>query len=705
MSIPSTGLEPLEVFSLAIDRLTRLLIVDRAALFLLDTDQGRLHPRAARGFRSDDLLDLSLLPGDGLIGHAFREGRPFVYATPVGEAPADPFLFRFPVRDAVALPIRSAGEVVGVLFAGRRGRPAPFTGEEVQLLTLIADRVGTALVHRRLVERLGAHVDHLKELVGLTARASLRHEIQDVLSLACEAGCRLLKVRAAAIALLGEDSRLAVLGSYGVPEQAVQRWRPDPLAGVTGELMRSQQVVVCQDLFTWSGPDDPDLKELGVRAFLVVPLRMREELSGCVYLLDQGVKEFSPDEVEAARLLAALVGLAIENGRLFAGVGQAMEELKEAEEKLIQTEKARALEQMAGGIAHEFNNVLAIMLGKIQLILERVTDGQLREDLTVVEEAAWRAAETVRRLQRVAATRSREGLLPLDLNSLVEEAVILTRPRWKDEAEAKGMRLQVVLDVDKQVSCVGNAQDLREMLVNLILNAIDAMPDGGRVSIATRRDHDRVELTVADTGAGMTEDVQRRIFDPFFTTHSPQRAGLGLSVVHGIVARHQGTIKVESRQAEGTIFRIRLPLAPGMTADTKLVAPQRAKARVAPASVLIIEDEDAIRRMLSDLLATKGHAVQSAREGLEGLARFKRGTFDVVITDLSVPGCSGLEVSREVKRTAPATAVILMTGWGELLDPARTKENGVDLVIAKPFGKDRVLNVLAEALSLRRDAE
>jgi signal transduction histidine kinase/CheY-like chemotaxis protein len=417
---------------------------------------------------------------------------------------------------------------------------------------------------------------------------------------------------------------------------------------------------------------------------------------------DRSVKDFSPDEVEAAQLLSAHVALAIENDRLYGEVRQAFQELAAGQERRVQTEKARALEAMAGGVAHEFNNILAIILGKTQLILQQTSEEKLRDDLGVVEEAGWRAADTVRRLQSFAATRIAEGPVLLNLSALVQEAVALSRPRWKDEAEAKGLRVEVITDLAETTPVVGNPTDLREMLINLILNAVDAMPDGGRLSITTRRRDDRVELVVNDTGTGMNETVKRRLFDPFFTTRSPQRAGLGLSVVYGVVARHQGTIEVESREGEGTGFRISFPLA--QDAIPHPIPPPVPGDETARGTgrVLVIEDEEYIRRMLVEILGRAGHAVETAGDGLEGLARFQSGSYDVVITDLSMPERSGLEVASAVKQMAPGTPVILITGWGDLLDPARIQESGVDLMLVKPFANERVLGALANALRLRR---
>jgi CheY-like chemotaxis protein len=334
-------------------------------------------------------------------------------------------------------------------------------------------------------------------------------------------------------------------------------------------------------------------------------------------------------------------------------------------------------------------------------MLERTPDPSVREDLGVIEEAAWRAADTVRRLQRFALTRMDEKPTPVDLDRLIDDAVTLTRPRWKDEAEARGLRVEVVTDLEETPPVLGDSADLREMMTNLILNALDAMPHGGRLLFSTRRRSHAVELVVTDTGVGMPEEVRRRVFEPFFTTRSPQRTGLGLSVVHGIVARHRGSIDIESQEGHGTTVRISLPTAAAGTAAAPS-PPPRAETPAGAATILVIEDEDPLRRMLVDILTRAGHTTEGAHDGLDGLARFQGGRFDLVITDLSMPECSGLEVARGVKQISPGTPVVLITGWGDLLDPLRIEEAGVDLMIVKPFRVDRVLAVVGDALKLGR---
>ena len=743
LSMPPYGFDPEEAFGHAMDRVARLLDADRAMLFVLDQERGHLVPTAARGFRRDDLAGVAIAPGEGVVGRAFVEARPCAYARPADAAPSDAFIARFPVRDAVAVPIQVEGQVMGVLYAGRRGREAPFAEHDILVLAIIADRIATAFAHRELVERAGRHLARLRELQGFSGRTLVGRDLADTLARACEVGCRLLGVRVAALALPAEGGGLRLAASSGLAADA-HAWLAEPLAAVGREVLASPHPLVWRDVSDGrpesrddgepfrarpESHDDAELfRNLHVRSCLMLALRIHDKGVGALLLADSEPREFTPDELEAAQVLASLAALAIENERLYGEARGALQALTVAQERLVQTEKTRALGGMAGGVAHEFNNILAIILGKTQLMLGRAVDDPVREGLGQIEEAAWRAADVVRRLQGFAATRSDEPPALVDLNTLVHDAVTLTRGLWKDEAEARGIRIDVVTDLGETPPVLGSAAELREAVTNLVLNAIDAMPRGGRLRLTTRRRAgeaterageaterageateragEAIELLVADSGEGMTEDVRRRIFEPFFSTRSPLRTGLGLSVVHGIVSRHRGRVDVSSEEGRGTTVTIRLPVAspappPAGTPAARESEPVRAGG---PATILVLEDEQQIRDMLVDAIAQAGHQVESAADGLTGLARFQRGRFDVVLTDLSLPERSGLEVARDVKRMRPGTAVVLLTGWGHLVDPARLRDHGVDLTLVKPFRIDRVLAVLGDALRLRAGA-
>ncbi len=776
LSIPSSGLEPAQVFSLAMDRVSRLLTADRAMLFLWEPEGSRLVARAGRGFRRDDLETISLKAGDGIVGQAFQDERMLRSSSGSVSVAEDPFLALFPVRDAVAVPIRAAGHAAGVLYAGRRAPRPGFSEQEILLLLVIADRVGTALAHRQLVETTGGHIGRLRELEVFLGHVLVGQEKEDMLARACEVACRLGGVRVSALAVPDGSEGLSLAASAGLLAGAITSWRASVSHGLTGELFATHRPVVCRDIQSRDGCEDDILREAGMRACLVVPVRLRHETVGALYLADPEAREFTPDEVAAVQVLASLLALGMENNRLYGEVRTAFEGMESAQDQLVQTEKARAVGAMAGGIANEFNNLLAIVLGKTQLMLARLPEGSLREGLSAVEEAAWRVADIVRRLQGFAATSMDDGAGRVDLAAVVQDALALTRALWKDEAEARGTPIEVVADLGSVPPIDGQAAALREAVMNLILNAVDAMPSGGRMGLKLRSAEGGVELQVSDGGEGMPEDVRRRIFDPFFTTRSPHRTGLGLSVVHGVVNRHHGSVRVRSEHGGGTTVTLWFPASRAHSEDFRpaasVVAPppnvpnvpvapdlasvpgvheasevssvpdlptlvdaqveeQRRSEQAQPAldspavdaedaavgesflkpaagpevvSILVLEDEEQIRTMLVEALTTVGHRVESASDGLQGLARFQGGQFDVVLTDLSLPECSGLDVARSVKRLRPETPVVLITGWGHLLDPERLRESGVDLMLVKPFRLERVLSVLGDALRLRPSA-
>jgi signal transduction histidine kinase/ActR/RegA family two-component response regulator len=665
LAIPAFGIELGELYGLVVDRLQRVLSADRAAVFEFDERLRCLVVRTSRGLPYDEMSGWSVAPGEGLIGRAFEERRTL---TALGATTDDLFLDRFPSMFSLATPLVADGEVAGILYLGRRSGKT-LNGDEFRLLHLLADRCSTALVAQRLVARMTRQAERLRELTMVPAVARVREPLEATLARTCEAGCRVLGV-AAGLVVAGEGEA-AVRASHGCDASALGDWPIDEAA----------------------------VRALGHRAVLSVPLRFGDRTLGHAYFLDWSERRFTQEEVRAGELVGALMAAAVENARAFEETRAALQQLSAAQEQLIQAEKARALADVAGGIAHEFNNLLAIILGKTQLALERTDSNGVREDLTVVEETAWRAADTVRRLLAFVATRGDEGMCPVDLNALVQDVVTFTRALWKDDAEAHGIKIEAVMDLAEAVMVHGIATELREALTNIILNAIDAMPRGGRIAIRTRRRDRMVELSVSDTGEGMPPDVQSRIFDPFFTTRSPQRAGLGLSVVHGIVGRHHGRIDVHSEEGQGTT--VTLLLQESRLPSESWGMPSAPATRRVTGSVLVIEDEEHLRRMLLDTLASVGHTVEGAANGLEGLARFQRGTFDVVVTDLSMPECSGLDVTRAVKKMSPGTPVVMITGWGDVMNPDRMGDTGVDLMLVKPFKMERVLSVLDDALALR----
>jgi len=365
---------------------------------------------------------------------------------------------------------------------------------------------------------------------------------------------------------------------------------------------------------------------------------------------------------------------------------KALEELQAAQQQVIQQERLRALGTMASGIAHDFNNALAAILGFSELLIYRPETLADKEKtlrfLQMMNTAAKDAGNVVNRLREFYRQREEgEVFAPVDLNHLTEEAVSLTQPKWKNQAEANGIAIHVAAELGNIPKVVGNAADLREALTNLIFNAVDAMPQGGTITVRTRLDNSRVILEVADTGTGMSEDVRTRCLEPFFTTKGERGTGLGLSMVYGIFQRHQGTIDIQSTLGTGTTFILSLPI--GVEPQTPKEA-DSAPCVLRPLRVLLVDDEELVRRILNEFLLGDKHNVVTAANGREALDKFQHAEFDVVILDRAMPDMNGDQVAVAIKQLKPRTPIILLTGFGSMMQAAGEQPPGVDLVVGKP---------------------
>jgi len=385
-------------------------------------------------------------------------------------------------------------------------------------------------------------------------------------------------------------------------------------------------------------------------------------------------------------------------------------ERKEMEKKLIQSEKLKSLGELAGGVAHDFNNVLAAILGRVQLLEMRLSSPleikekgksmlDLKKGLEVIEKAALDGSETVRRIQEFSRRRTDEkSFTQVEINELINGALDFTRARWKDEAESKGIKFIVKKDLSPLPPTAGSGAELKEVFINIINNALDAMPHGGRITIRTFKENDHICVIVKDTGIGITKAIQGMIFDPFFTTKGPQSTGLGLSVSYGIINRHRGAITVNSAEGEGTTFTTKLPILKGIVKKEKGELTPLKQRR---ASILVVEDEEGVRNVLKDILTDAGHEVEIAYDGIQGIELFEKKEFDLVFTDLGMPVMSGWQVAEKVKGINKRVPVALITGWNVDLKESELRDNCVDLIIKKPFAVNQLLQLVQEGMELR----
>lgn len=374
------------------------------------------------------------------------------------------------------------------------------------------------------------------------------------------------------------------------------------------------------------------------------------------------------------------------------GIAHDITEQKHERDRAQRADKLRALGQLASGVAHDFNNSLAAILGRAQLILRRVKDEELIRSLGIIVTAAEDAASTVRRIQTFARKSVATELELLDVGNLLRDAIEITRTRWENEALAAGLNIDVVLNAEPDSFIAGNASELREVFVNLIVNAVDAMPHGGSLKICCQRKGERIKLRFADTGTGMKEEVRERIFEPFYTTKGVHGTGLGLAVSYGIIERHQGMISVESRLGKGTTFNIDLPFAENHE-QSKPAAEKTLTTR--SLSVLVIDDEEFVRETLAEMLSALDHRVQTVDGGPAALKKIAAEDFDVVFTDLAMPEMDGWETARAIHQQKANLPVVLVTGYGATAQPPSGEQDLVAAIIGKPFDFNQVTAILA----------
>lgn len=369
---------------------------------------------------------------------------------------------------------------------------------------------------------------------------------------------------------------------------------------------------------------------------------------------------------------------------------------KRAEKILLQSEKMRSLGEMASGVAHDFNNSLMAILGNIEILKDTVTAKDLREKLDDIEKAARQGTATIATLQSLGHTAEdgpRKSEL-LALQPLIEEVRNLTRFRWKDQPQKDGYFIEFTTETEAPLTLHINGAGFKEMLTNLIFNAVDALPTGGHIHLSVKQEDKTVLLLVQDNGSGLTKEEAAHIFAPYFTTKGRGHAGLGLSIARRFVELNGGSINVESVKGAGTTFKVEFPLL--TTSDPNKLEPAPKTAQPVQLQILVIDDEPLVRSLLKQVLEKRGHTVTEAGDGKEGVRRFKEHDFDLVITDHGMPVMNGLDAAFRIKKQKPQVPVLLITGWQTETDPIFQKPSGIDELVTKPFDLEKLLDLIQQ---------
>ena len=582
-----------------------------------------------------------------------------------------------------------------------------FTDTFNQMLTQIQESEG----------KLRAQVGRLSLLQHITRATGERQDLPSIFqvvlgsleeNLPIDFGCFLLHdpgAKSLTVAALGRKGssfaeRLSLLPQSAVPID------PNGLSRcVAGELVYEPDVA--QVPF----PFPQRLSAAALRSVVFAPLIVENQVFGVLACARAEAEAFSSGECEFLKQLSEHVALASHQARLYGALQQAYDDLRQSQHTVMQQERLRALGQMASGIAHDINNAISPVSLYTESLLEREPNlsERARNYLTTIQRAIEDVARTVARMREFYRERDAQLTLErVEINRAVQQVVELTRPSWSDLPQERGamVDLQTYL-TDPLPEIMGAEHEIRDALTNLIFNAVDAMPTGGKLSVRTRRatvadGETRVLIEVTDTGVGMNEDTRRRCLEPFYTTKGERGTGLGLAMVYGMIQRHSAELEIDSIPGEGTTVRLNFPAY-----TSSVVAAPTVKSAVKATRqlrILLVDDDPLLIKSLQDTLQEDGHLVTATHGGHEGIEAFtaatKRGEcFDIVVTDLGMPHVDGRKVATSVKSVSPKTPVVLLTGWGQRLIATNDAPAHVDKVLAKPPRLHELRAALAELVA------
>jgi len=519
--------------------------------------------------------------------------------------------------------------------------------------------------------------------------------------------------------LLPEVSGVYFTTGFSVPEQSgdsrlkirydtsITRWLEQKCCCLTRDILDTNP----QFFDLWKD-ERSLLVEFDIR--LLFPLISRGALIGILVLDSKESGSYTLDDINLVEKVTCQVAAGLEKEflqeqlrgrereltRMYRELKQTYDELCGAQDRLIiQSDKLSALGEMTSGIAHNFNNTLTTILGRAQLSFDLVQDEKVKRNLELIEQTALDAAKMVRKLQDFARVRVDNALDITNLNELVKSALEFIKPRLDEQCQTLGSSIEIVLDLSQMAHVEGCEAELKEALINVLLNSMEAMPHGGKLTIKSAQDSEFAVISISDTGIGMTEHVQKRIFDPFFTTKGLQGLGMGLKMVHRAVQRHRGKISVSSKPGSGSTFTVQIPV----TTKTKMKDVPIEYRRKGPkdANILVVDDDQGPRDILYDILTGAGYSVDIAASGQEGLSLTRQKYYDLVFTDLGMPDMSGWDLANAIVADNSETMIVLVTGWGVQIDMTKIKERGIDTVIAKPYRKQNILAVAGQLLGER----
>lgn len=568
-SIGST-LDLAEVVRRTTREMVRALRADIGSAWRLSPSRDELV--ALAGYHLPKNLDPSsftipILPGHSLVEEVRRRRGP-VYSSDSRRDPLFdyPLLRLLPHKSVLLHPMTVNDEIVGLFVIIWTRGAHRITPEELRLVEGISRQAAMALDNARLFSSQKEEAEVSAALLKLAEAVGSLQDLDQVLDTVVEIAPQLLGVkRCGLFRLEPTEGVFTPTKAWGLPEElqpAFLALRGSPEIPAVVKAAQNQEPVVVEGALLDAWIPRKVASALDIRSMLIIPLLSGGRLVGTMALDSPGEEHtFTPKQIAIARGIATHAAVAIDNARLYREAQGALADLKAAQEQIVRGETLRAIGEMASGMAHHLNNLLAVIVARVELLLQKVQDPEVRRSLDIVEGTARDGAEVVRRVRGFSAMEPASQMVAVDLNELAQDVVERTRLLWEAEAQVRGVEIQVALEPGDVPQVTGDPAALREVLMNLLLNAVDALREGGKITVKTWAADQWVCCSVADTGIGMSREVAHQALEPFFTTKGPRTRGLGLSVAYGILRCHAGDLMIESTEGRGTVVIIRLPPA------------------------------------------------------------------------------------------------------------------------------------------------
>jgi len=585
------------------------------------------------------------------------------------------------------------------------------TPQEFSEMARIADAFNKTLTdlksHTRELENLVDKLTTLSDLTGLVSRIP---NIQEVLQMVLERTMSTVNARIGSIMLLDDNKQnLSIAAAVGLDESIINKTAINLGEGIAGKVAQTGEAVLVEDVEKderFRKTNDPKYES---SSFICMPLRARWQVMGVLNLSKKGDrKTFSESDLKFLNTMLGHIGFALENARLLKEakeaanklrqvVNQQSHQLNEAQQRILQSVKLSALGQLIAGVAHELNNPLTTVVGRSQLLLEQVQDEETKRDLEKIMEQGQRAAKIVKNLLSFAREKPPEKR-PCNINDIFYKILEVS----EHDLLIDNIELKTEM-TEKLPPIMADPDQIQQVLLNIVTNAHQAMMEKDRprtLTVRTSLNGKHVLVEIIDTGPGIPSEHQEHIFEPFFTTKAGNDGtGLGLSISYGIIKSHEGNISVESKEGKGTKFLIELPILEDEAIDIEEENNATKETKLDIRKILVIDDEETVNELITDILKKEGYNVDAAHNGTHGLQKIKEEEYDLVVCDLRMPGMDGRQLYKETRELYPrlSSRFIFLTGDSVSEETRTFLEGSGNPYIIKPFAKDAFVETVQEA--------